>query len=58
MASLEQRVSGRNKQTKTETILITVKKQGGGWEILGTTETRNALTGGLYTLFSHLLEQE
>ena len=58
LASLEQRVSGRNKQTKTETILITVKKQGGGWEILGTTETRNALTGGLYTLFSHLLEQE
>lgn len=58
LASLKQRVSGRNKQTKTETILITVKKQGGGWEILGTTETRNALTGGLYALFSDLLEQE
>ncbi len=41
----------------TEMMLpITVKKQGGGWEILGTEEVRDAFSGGLYSKISEIIE--
>lgn len=42
---------------KTEIILpITVKKQGGGWEVLGTEELLDALCGGLYSKLFAIIE--
>lgn len=38
------------------TLPITVKKQGGGWEILGTEEVRDAFSGGLYSKISEIIE--
>ena len=42
---------------KTEIILpITVKKQGGGWEVLGTEELLDAFCGGLYSKLRTIIE--
>lgn len=56
--SLEQILAEEKKQTATKTVMITVKKQGGGWDLLGTDELRDVLSGGLYSMCSDLLQQE
>ncbi len=38
------------------TLPITVKKQGGGWEVLGTEELRDAFSGGLYSKTIELIK--
>ena len=54
--ALEELVSDCDEVTEM-TFPITVKKQGGGWEILGTEELRDAFSGGLYSKFSALTKQ-
>lgn len=46
------------KETTEQTLSITVKKQGGGWEILGTDELKDAFSGGLYSEFLEMINTQ
>ncbi len=55
LTALEELASDCDEVTEI-TLPITVKKQGGGWEILGTEEVRDAFSGGLYSKIIELTE--